>query len=88
VYDVEMAAKTITDLIEHPQREVIVGSAGRVLTGLHTVVPGAAEQLYAKQVDKGHLSTDQAVPPTRGNLFEPMQEGTSASGGWKETKKS
>lgn len=83
VYDVETAAKTFADLVEHPQREVFIGSAGRMITAMHSAAPGAAEQMFAKQVDKGHLSTDQSSPPTPGNLFEPMQEGASASGGWK-----
>ena len=86
VYDVETAAKTFVKLIEHPQREVFVGSAGRMMSTLHAVAPGAAEQMYAKQVDKGHLSTDQGSPTTAGNLFEPVLEGASASGGWKGTK--
>jgi hypothetical protein len=86
VYDVETAAKTMADLVEHPQREVFVGSSGRMITGMHAVAPGAAEQVFAKQVDKGHLSKDEQAPPTTGNLFEPMLEGADASGGWKDNK--
>lgn len=84
VYDVETAAKTFVDLVEHPQREVFIGSAARMLTAMHSAAPGAAEQVFAKQVDKSHFSQNQSAPSTAGNVFEPMQEGASASGGWKD----
>jgi NAD(P)-dependent dehydrogenase (short-subunit alcohol dehydrogenase family) len=84
VYEVETAAKTLADLIEHPQREVFVGSAARVLTAMHTAAPAVTEHTFAKQVDKGHLSQNQDVSQTPGNLFEPVYEGTTASGGWKK----
>jgi short-subunit dehydrogenase len=86
VYDVEKAARTFANLIEHPQREVFIGSAGRMMTSLHAMAPGTAEHIYTQQVEKGHLSSDQHTPPTTGNLFEPVQEGSGASGGWKEKK--
>jgi short-subunit dehydrogenase len=86
VYDVETAAKTFVDLIERPQREVFIGSAGRVISAMHAVAPGAAEQTFAKQVDKTHLAQEQSTPPNPGNLFEPMQEGAEPSGGWKDKK--
>jgi hypothetical protein len=84
VYEVETAAMTIANLVEHPQREVFIGSAARMLTAMHSAAPGAAEHVFATQVDKGHLSKEQDTPPTPGNLFEPVHEGSSASGGWKE----
>jgi hypothetical protein len=73
-------------LIEHPQREVFVGSAGRMLTAMHAAAPGMAEQTFAGQVDKGHLSQEQDAAPSSGNLFEPAAYGTTASGGWKDEK--
>jgi NAD(P)-dependent dehydrogenase (short-subunit alcohol dehydrogenase family) len=86
VYDVQTAVKTFVSLIEHPQREVFVGSAARMLTAMHSNMPGMAEQTFARQVDKGHLSQERNAPPTPGNLFEPALEGTTASGGWKDQK--
>lgn len=86
VYDVETAAKTFVELVEHPQREVFIGTAARVLTATHSAAPGAAETMFAKQVDKGHLSQDQAAAPTPGNLFEPALEGATSTGGWKDKK--
>ena len=86
VYDVEQAVKTFVSLLEHPQREVFVGSAGRMITAMHTLAPGATEKTFAQQVDKGHLAHDQPVPASTGNLFEPVQEGRGATGGWKNKK--
>ncbi|GHO99733.1 short-chain dehydrogenase [Reticulibacter mediterranei] len=74
VYDVETAVKTFVGLVEKPQREVFVGTAGRMLATMHAIAPGAAEQTYAHQVERGHLSTEQSAPPTEGNLFTPMPE--------------
>ncbi len=87
VYDVETAAKTIAELVDHPQREVFIGSAARMLTSLHSLAPGAAERLFTGQVDKGHLSQEQGSPATPGNLFEPLREGAETSGGWKASSK-
>ena len=78
--------KTFVGLIEHPQREVFVGSSARMLTAMHSTAPGVAEQMFAAQVDKGHLSQEQDAPPTAGNLFEPVSSGSTASGGWKNQK--
>lgn len=86
VYDVETAVKTFIDLIEHPQREVFVGSAGRRITAMHTMAPGVAERTFAKQIDKDHLSEDQPAPASPGNLFEPVLEDAGATGGWKDQK--
>jgi hypothetical protein len=38
----------------------------------------------AQQVDQDHLQ-DKPAPATNGNLFEPMPEYTSISGGWQHT---
>ncbi len=86
VYDVQTAVKTFVSLIKHPQREVFVGSSARMLTAMHSTAPGVAEQMFAAQVDKGHLSQEQDAPPTTGNLFEPASYGSTASGGWKNQK--
>ena len=37
----------------------------------------------AIMTDKLHLYQDKPAPPTSGNLFEPVAEGTGISGGWK-----
>ena len=43
---------------------------------------GEAGGQAAKVVDKLHLHQDKTTPPTPGNVFEPMPEGTTETGGW------
>jgi NAD(P)-dependent dehydrogenase (short-subunit alcohol dehydrogenase family) len=82
VYAAERVAKTIVGLAERPQREVMVGNAGRMLALMRTIAPGPAERMMARQVDKQHFYQDRPAEPTSGNLFEPMPQYTGASGGW------
>lgn len=82
VYDAEIVAEAIVELAEHPRRERFVGAMGRLLTLQHTVAPGLTERMFARQVDAHHFQ-DVPVAPTEGNLFEPMAEWSTVSGGWK-----
>jgi NAD(P)-dependent dehydrogenase (short-subunit alcohol dehydrogenase family) len=84
VYPAEEVAETIVRLAERPRREALVGGAGRLLSLPQTLLPGLTERLLATVVEKQHLRRDRSVPPTPGNLFEPMAEGTGVSGGWRE----
>ncbi|GAA6623235.1 SDR family oxidoreductase [Scytonema sp. NUACC26] len=84
VYSAEQVAETITNLVRHPQREVIVGAIGYVMGLQSTLTPDLYEQTMAQQVDQNHLQKKPAAP-TEGNLFEPMPEYTNVSGNWKHT---
>jgi NAD(P)-dependent dehydrogenase (short-subunit alcohol dehydrogenase family) len=81
VYPVEEVARAIVKCAQKPQREVLVGGAGLMLTLLGMISPGMAERMMARQVDKTHL-TDRATAPTSGNLFEPQPALNDVSGGW------
>ncbi|HEY8477503.1 MAG TPA: SDR family oxidoreductase [Chloroflexota bacterium] len=82
VYDAEAVAEAIVRLAERPRREVFVGAAGRLLLLLHTLLPGLAERLIAFWVERDSLQK-RTAPPSPGNLFQPMPEWTTVSGGWK-----
>lgn len=82
VYSAERVARTIVACAEDPQREVFVGNAARVLAMQYKMAPAMTERQVATMTDKMHLHQDKSAPPTPGNLFEPMEEGTSISGGW------
>lgn len=82
VYPAEQVARTIVGLARHPKREVIVGTAGRLATAQANLAPGLTERTAATMVDREHLQ-DVPAPPTSGNLFEPMPQWTTVSGGWK-----
>jgi len=55
-----------------------------VYSAQNTLTPELYEQTMAQQVDQDHLQ-DKPAPATNGNLFEPMPEYTSISGGWQHT---
>jgi NAD(P)-dependent dehydrogenase (short-subunit alcohol dehydrogenase family) len=83
VYPPERVARTIVRLAKRPRREVFVGNSARLFWIQYLLAPGLTERLMAIMVDKLHLYQDKPAPPTSGNLFEPMAEGTGTSGGWK-----
>ena len=82
VYDAEKVAKAIIRCAERPKREVIVGNAGRLLALQHSLSLGLYENMAARQIDRDHFQ-DKPAPSTSGNLFEPVQEGSEVSGGWR-----
>ncbi|WP_437316856.1 SDR family oxidoreductase [Sorangium sp. So ce385] len=83
VYPPERVARAIVRLARTPRREVFVGSAARQLSLLSLVAPGLAERLLARSVDRLHLKHDRIAYATNGNLFTPLPEGATVSGGWK-----
>lgn len=85
-YDVEGVAKAVVDLARHPRREVVAGSAGRLLRRQRRLSPAAFERVIARYVDRQHF-TDQPAPMTSGSLFEPVADGTGTSGGWKSDRR-
>ena len=82
VYDAEKVAKAIVRCAQRPKGEVTVGNAGRLLALQHTLSLGFYENMAARQIDRDHFQ-DEPASSTSGNLFEPLQEGTEVSGGWK-----
>jgi short-subunit dehydrogenase len=85
VYPAEQVAAAILQLAEHPRRELVVGSSGRKLLAMRTVAPPLAERLIARQVEKNHFE-DRSAPASDGNLFEPMSEWNTVSGGWRTSE--
>jgi short-subunit dehydrogenase len=82
VYDADVVADAIVEVAQHPKRERVAGNAGRMLTASHLLAPGLYERIAPKQVERDHF-LDKHAEPTTGNLFEPMPQWTSVSGGWK-----
>ncbi|GLV53373.1 hypothetical protein KDH_02280 [Dictyobacter sp. S3.2.2.5] len=81
VYPASKVALTMLKCVLRPQREVFVGSMGRMMGTFHAIAPALAEPMMAKQIDKGHFKPEPAAP-SRGALFEPMQTGNGESDGW------
>jgi short-subunit dehydrogenase len=87
VYKPEQVAMAIVSLIQHPRAEVMVGNAGRMMAAERTMMPGLFESLYARFVDRGHL-TKEPQELTHGNVFEPMSEVGGVTGGWRQRQQS
>lgn len=84
VYPAEAVAETIVSLALRPRREVFVGNAARLLSMPHALAPGLVDRITATLTSRVQLA-GEAVPPTPGNLFQPMPEGTAVGGGWGAT---
>jgi short-subunit dehydrogenase len=84
VYSAETVAQAIVQLAQKPRREMIVGTAGKLMAMEAKYMPGFYERSGAKQIDQGHFM-DKPAQPTPGNLWDPMPEYASVSGGWSQT---
>lgn len=82
VYSVEQAAREIVAVAKSPEREVVIGSAGRLMMRWKRLAPALYERYAARQVDQTHLSQSPASE-SLGNLFEPVDDHAGASGGWR-----
>jgi short-subunit dehydrogenase len=81
VYPADRVAQAIVRLAKHPRREVIVGNFGRLVGLASALMPGLAERITTRTIEKKHLSHEAYPPPTPGNLWEPIPEYAQVSGG-------
>jgi short-subunit dehydrogenase len=84
VYAAERVAQAMVRCAEKPRRELPVSVAGKGIVFSAQLAPALAERLMGFLV-KRDLFQDRSAPPTSGSLFEPMAEGTSVSGGWRQS---
>ncbi|WP_106402868.1 SDR family oxidoreductase [Actinocorallia populi] len=82
VHAPERVARAIVNLVRVPRREVVVGSAGRLLMAQAKVLPGLTERMLAAQTDRAQLSRTEAKQDTTGNLYDPAPGRGSIDGGW------
>ncbi|HEX2312344.1 MAG TPA: SDR family oxidoreductase [Thermomonospora sp.] len=82
VYTPERVAHAIVDLVRMPRHEVVVGPLGRNMVTQSRFTPRLVERLMGVQVDRTHLSRDEAAPATSGNLHEPAPGTGAVTGGW------
>lgn len=81
ILDAQNVAKTIVDLVKNPKSEVIVGGMGIMSSIFKSLAPDLYAKQYHKMVLKDHFKEVQSGP-SKGNLYEPILEHTSVSGGW------
>jgi short-subunit dehydrogenase len=79
----ERVARAVVGAVRSPRREVVVSTAGRLLTWQHRLTPRPVEAWMAVQTDMLQLSRRRAAADTSGNLYEPGPESAGAvHGGW------
>jgi short-subunit dehydrogenase len=77
VYSPDIVAKAICRAAEHPTRDMIVGGAGRAMTLFARLLPGVADQVFARTFFKTALDKDRPKRPEGGGGFhEGGGEGT------------
>jgi short-subunit dehydrogenase len=79
VYHPRRVARIIVNLARMPRREVVAGPSGRLILLPHKVAPGLVERVFARQVDKRHLSRERPAGYTAGNLHEPARDERTAA---------
>lgn len=80
VYPASLVADAISNLIDDPKDETVVGGAGKVLLVLHQFFPGPVEKIFARYIKKFHFKDEDAAG-TPGNLFQESPH-HSHSGNW------
>lgn len=81
VYDPQRLARVMVAVAQQPKKTVTVGSAAGFLRLAHFIMPGVFRAVTAKTIETYLKKADQ-VPETNGNLFAPVNFGTSIHGGW------
>ncbi len=81
-YSTHDAAAAIADLIEHPRREVILGSSGKKVSAARAVLPAIVDRVFAKRTMRDQFVADRPAAHTPGNAFEPDPGWKSESGDW------
>ena len=81
VYDPARVARKMLQVILHPAANETVGSIATLLRFSHFLLPGFTRFCMAK-VMEWYFKQADAVPYTSGNVFEPVEYGTSIYGGW------
>jgi short-subunit dehydrogenase len=81
VYDPRRLAMAIVRLSRRPKPQVMVGSASILLRTAYGLFPKLTRAIE-KTVISNYLNLAKPMPPTDGNLFTPVDYGTSVFGGW------
>lgn len=79
----QRVADIILSLARTPKKEVFVGLMGPIGVMARAVAPNAYDRFFRKIIYNQHFQ-DTPAEPTTGNLYHPMSDWASISGGWKE----
>ena len=81
LYDVQKVVDTIVRLVVHPEDEVIVGAAGKIISAAHAIMRDPMEKMMAVNAYRAMIENSPPAANTRGNLGEPVEAGRGVSGG-------
>jgi short-subunit dehydrogenase len=81
VYDPQRVARAVVALARNPKSATTVGSAATFLRLAHAFFPGLSRRITAGVIES-YLKKAEPTEQTSGNLFEPVEFGTSIHGGW------
>jgi len=81
VYKPDSVVEAAIQCMVKPKREIYVGGVGAVVSAVRTIVPGLAERMMARQVDKSHFK-DEEDEDKEGLLFKHGSGPYSVEGGW------
>lgn len=72
VYRPQLAAEAILHAATHPEREIVVGGAGKALEVLNRISPRLADAAVARKAFWLQRSAEERPADTPGNLYEPV----------------
>lgn len=85
VYDPAYVAKHIVKLARKPQREAVIGPAGKLFILQRLLSPIVYEKVAAPFVRSNSLGKDHSAD-TAGNVFKPMDDTPETHGGWRQKR--
>ncbi|HEX8185041.1 MAG TPA: SDR family NAD(P)-dependent oxidoreductase, partial [Blastocatellia bacterium] len=81
VYDPEDVAEAMISCAENPQREILIGSAGKMFAFFNTLAPGITDWVLGKVAVGGQLTDEPKSANATNNLFDVTRNGRER-GGW------
>jgi short-subunit dehydrogenase len=84
VYDPQRVARAVVFIAQHPKQSTTVGSVAALLRLTHFLFPKLTLNITSR-VMEAYFKKAELASATSGNLFEPLDFGTSIHGGWNST---
>ncbi|HEY6975399.1 MAG TPA: SDR family oxidoreductase [Chitinophagaceae bacterium] len=81
VYDPQRVARAVVFLAQHPKQSTTIGGVATLLRLAHFLLPTLTLNITARVIETYFKKADP-MPATSGNVFEPLDFGTSIHGGW------
>lgn len=84
VYDPQRVARSMVAVAKNPKKAVTIGSIASLLRLAHFLMPGVSRFVTAKVIEL-YIKKAPTASVTSGNIFQPVDYGTSIYGGWNTT---